>query len=79
MKSNELRDLIISAVLLAVAFGIALSGGFFPSLPDRSDLIKAMLMALVGVSLGFVLHEMGIASLPEGSAAMQSMLCGPLA
>jgi hypothetical protein len=59
MKANELRDLVISAVLLAVAFGIALSGGFFPSLPDRSDLLKAMLMSLVGVSLGFVLHEMG--------------------
>jgi Zn-dependent protease len=59
MKANELRDLVISAVLLAVAFGIALSGGFSPSLPDRSDLLKAILMALVGVSLGFVLHEMG--------------------
>ena len=59
MKANELRDLVISAVLLSVAFGIALSGGFSPSLPDRSDLLRAILMALVGVSLGFVLHEMG--------------------
>ena len=59
MKANELRDLVISAVLLAVAFGIALSGGSSPSLPDRSDLLRAILMALVGVSLGFVLHEMG--------------------
>ena len=28
MKAKELRDLVISALVLALAFGIALSGGF---------------------------------------------------
>jgi len=58
MRSKELRDLIISASILALAFGIALSGGvraFF----EPSQLIMAVLMSIVGVSLGFVLHEMG--------------------
>jgi len=58
VRSKELRDLVVSALLLALAFGIALSGGvraFFE--PQR--LIIVSLMAIVGVSLGFVLHEMG--------------------
>jgi len=58
MRSKELKDLVVSALLLALAFGIALSGGlraFFE--PWR--LIIVSLMAVVGVSSGFVLHEMG--------------------
>lgn len=58
MNIKELRDLVISALALAVAFGIALSGGY-SAFGDRTELLKAMLMALVGVSSGFVLHEMG--------------------
>jgi Zn-dependent protease len=58
MRWKELRDLAISAILLALAFGIALSGGFRAFLEPR-DLIIVSAMAVVGVSLGFVLHEMG--------------------
>ena len=58
MRSRELKDLVISALLLALAFGIALSGGFRAFfVPWR--LITVSLMAVVGVSSGFVLHEMG--------------------
>ena len=58
MKSRELRDLVVSALLLALAFGILFSGGFEAlSNPDR--LISMFLLALVGVSAGFVLHELG--------------------
>ena len=58
MKPKELKDLVISALLLALAFGIALSGGFRAFSQPRS-LLTVCLMALVSVSLGFVLHEMG--------------------
>jgi len=58
MRSKELKDLGVSALLLALAFGIALSGGFRAFFEPRS-LIIVSLMAIVGVSLGFVLHEMG--------------------
>jgi len=58
MRAKELKDLVTSAVLLALAFGIALSGGLRAFFEPRS-LIIASAMALVSVSLGFVLHEMG--------------------
>ena len=58
MKSKELKDLAISALLLALAFGIALSGGYRAFFAPRSLLIIS-LISVVAVSLGFVLHEMG--------------------
>ncbi|MDP6647573.1 MAG: hypothetical protein QGG15_00400 [Dehalococcoidales bacterium] len=58
MKEKEFRDLIISALVLALAFGIALSGGF-QALRQPTDLIAVVGMALVAVSLGFVFHELG--------------------
>ena len=58
VRSKELRDLVVSALLLALAFGIALSGGVRAFFEPRR-LIIVSLMAIVGVSLGFVLHEMG--------------------
>ena len=58
MKWKELKDLVISALVLALAFGIALSGGFRAFfVPWR--LITVFLMALAGVSSGFILHEIG--------------------
>ena len=58
MKSRELRDLVVSALLLALAFGLAFSGGF-RALSYPGILISMFLLALVGVSAGFVLHELG--------------------
>jgi Zn-dependent protease len=58
MKTRELRDLVISALLLALAFGLAFSGGF-RALSYPGILISMFLLALVGVSAGFVLHELG--------------------
>lgn len=58
MRAKELKGLVISALVLALAFGIALSGGyrafFAPGL-----LVTVFLMCIVAVSLGFVLHEIG--------------------
>lgn len=58
MKTRELRDLVVSALLLALAFSLAFSGGFrafsYPGI-----LIIMFPLALVGVSAGFVLHELG--------------------
>jgi len=58
MRLKELKDLVISALLLALAFGIALSGGF-RAFSELGSLTIVSLMAVIGVSLGFVLHEMG--------------------
>ena len=58
MRLKELRDLIISALSLAVAFGIALSGGY-SAFSDPRDLVIVSLVSIVAVSLGFILHEMG--------------------
>ena len=58
MKTRELRDLVLSALLLALAFGLAFSGGF-RALSDPARLITMFLLALVVISAGFVLHEMG--------------------
>jgi Zn-dependent protease len=57
MRAKELRDLIISAIVLAVAFGIALSGGYRGF--QRLDILIIVIgMSLVAVSLGFVFHEL---------------------
>ncbi|MFC1983115.1 site-2 protease family protein [Chloroflexota bacterium] len=58
MKAKELRDLVISALVLALAFGIALSGGF-RAFQQPGILVLAIGMALVAISLGFVFHELG--------------------
>lgn len=58
MRTKELKDLATSALLLALAFGIALSGGYGAFFAPR-NLLLVSLMSLVAVSLGFVLHEMG--------------------
>jgi len=57
MRAKELRDLIISALVLALAFGIAFSGGFRAFLKP-TILITFVGMALVAVSVGFVFHEL---------------------
>jgi Zn-dependent protease len=58
MKAKELRDLVISALVLALAFGIALSGGF-RAFQQPGILVLVIGMAFVAVSLGFVFHELG--------------------
>jgi Zn-dependent protease len=58
MKAKELRDLIISALVLALAFGIALSGGF-RAFQQLGILAFVIGMAFVAVSVGFVFHELG--------------------
>jgi Zn-dependent protease len=58
MRAQELKDLSISAVVLAIAFGIAFSGGLRAFL-DFRRLGIYILMSLVAVSLGFILHELG--------------------
>jgi Zn-dependent protease len=58
MKTKELRDIVISALVLALAFGISLSGGLSAFQQPRA-LVLVIGMSLVAVSLGFVLHELG--------------------
>ncbi len=55
MEIEEIKQLIISAVVLAFVFGFAYSGGF----GGISNLVVYFPVALFVVSLGFVLHELG--------------------
>jgi Zn-dependent protease len=58
MKAKEFKNLAISALVLALAFGIALSGGF-RAFRQPGILVLVVGMSLVAVSAGFVLHELG--------------------
>jgi len=58
MRLKETKDLVISALALALAFGIALSGGY-RAFSTPGLLVTVFLMSIVAVSLGFVLHEIG--------------------
>ena len=58
MRVKEFRELVISALVLALAFGIALSGGF-RAFQQPGVLVLVIGMSLVAVSLGFILHELG--------------------
>ena len=58
MREKEFRDIVISALVLALAFGIALSGGF-RAFQQPGILVLVIGMSLVAVSLGFILHELG--------------------
>ena len=56
MEIKEAKELAISALVLAMAFSIALNGG----VQGLSRLtVDAVLISMVTVSLGFLLHEMG--------------------
>ena len=61
-SEKELKDLTISAVVLALAFAIMFEGGFSGLTGNQNllaSLSEAFLIALIGVSLGFILHELG--------------------
>ena len=58
MRAKEFRDIVISALVLGLAFGIALSGGF-RAFQQPSIFVLVIGMALVAVSLGFIFHELG--------------------
>jgi Zn-dependent protease len=57
MRAKEFRDLVISALVLALSFGIALSGDY-RAFQQPANLVFAVSIALVAVSLGFVFHEL---------------------
>jgi len=58
MDDKELKDITTSALVLALAFGIALSGGM-NVLSKPADLAYAFAVCLIGVSSGFIIHELG--------------------
>ncbi|MFC2033415.1 site-2 protease family protein [Chloroflexota bacterium] len=54
---QEFLELAISAIVLAIAFGIFLSGGS-EAFSDLEKLIEISIASLLAVSLGFILHEL---------------------
>jgi len=61
MEMKEMKELVISAIALAIAFGIAFSGGLFEIFRsfDPIGVLIMILTSLIAVSLGFILHELG--------------------
>jgi len=55
MEQRELKDIVISAGALALAFSLAMAGGI-PGI--RFLTVEAFLLSLIAVSLGFMLHEL---------------------
>ncbi len=55
MEKLELRDIILSAVALAIAFAIAFNGGVQNI---QTLAVNAVIIAFVAVSLSFILHEL---------------------
>lgn len=55
MNNIELRDIVVSAVALAIAFAIAFNGGITNI--ERFSL-NSIITAFVAVSLSFILHEL---------------------
>ena len=51
--SSEIRDLFIAFVVISLCFGIANTGR------DMAALMAILPMIMVGVGLGFILHELG--------------------
>ena len=49
MEMRELRDIVIAAAVLAIAFSVSW---------DTSTFVKNLTPAAIGVSLGFILHEL---------------------
>lgn len=56
MQNREVKDIVISAIVLAAAFGIAFGGGIYSVL--QADFVMLFFISLVTVSFGFVLHEL---------------------
>ena len=56
MVSHEVRDIIISALALALAFAIALNGGF--SRIFSAQILEYFILSLFTVSVAFILHEL---------------------
>ena len=50
-SSNEIRDLFVSFFVISVAFSILFSGF------ELTDILNMLPMVMVGVGLGFILHE----------------------
>ncbi|MFC2142990.1 site-2 protease family protein [Candidatus Aenigmatarchaeota archaeon] len=57
MQQEEIKAIMISAVVLAAAFAIARGGGIFGGF--RFNFVSLLVSSLIAVSLGFILHEMG--------------------
>lgn len=57
MELKEAKELVISAVVLALAFGIARHGGITGL--AAPSILNTALISIITVSLGFLLHELG--------------------
>mgnify|MGYP001573847581 CR=1 FL=1 len=55
VEKLELRDIVLSAVALAIAFAIAFNGGVQNI---QTLAVNAVIIAFVAVSLSFILHEL---------------------
>lgn len=57
MQIKEFRDITISALAIAIAFGVALGGGL-DGLGDPGYILRLIGISLIAVSTGFIFHEL---------------------
>lgn len=60
MRLEEVRDLTISAIVISIAFSIALLGGITKLIKASIyDFFSVITFSFIAVALGFILHELG--------------------
>lgn len=59
MEDREIKDLVVSALVISLAFGIAMSQGIFSLVRNPVMLLPAFVLSLVTVSIAFIFHELG--------------------
>lgn len=59
MEDREIKDLVISALVISLAFAMMFSDGIFGLFDAPLRIIPGFILALVTVSLSFIFHELG--------------------
>ncbi|MEM7816557.1 MAG: site-2 protease family protein [Candidatus Aenigmatarchaeota archaeon] len=60
MRLEEARDIIISAIVISIAFSIALLGGISKLIKTSiTDFLSMLIFSFIAVAIGFIAHELG--------------------
>ncbi|MBU5678538.1 MAG: site-2 protease family protein [Candidatus Aenigmatarchaeota archaeon] len=60
MRLEEARDIIISAIVISIAFSIALLGGISMLIKTSiTDFLSMLIFSFIAVAIGFIAHELG--------------------
>ncbi|MEM4625511.1 MAG: site-2 protease family protein [Candidatus Aenigmatarchaeota archaeon] len=60
MRLEEARDIIISAIVISIAFSIAILGGISKLIKTSiTDFLAMLIFSFIVVAIGFIAHELG--------------------